>query len=323
MAKKTTESAPETTAEAYREARVPYDSIVIRETSGGSWNARKYFSQDSIEELAAQIERQGLINPLTVQETSVKGKVALIAGERRYRAIGLLRAKAGDLADRFRMIPVRIAPAGLSPAKARFTNLVENLNRQDLSIVEQGWALDEASELGFTGPQLASETGLSKAHVNNCLRVVRQTIPEVQRAAVVNTRRDDGTSTGMTAETLFKFCRMIVKEPDPADPEKLIAVKDGNGRSVPDREAQMGALKEWLGESSDDSDPDDLPNPEGPPVQPPTKPSKAQIQEVIAKLLEKAESSKSGIASAALRLSATNLQWALGEKARPSYRMPK
>ena len=81
---------------------------------------RKTISQDSLEELAASIRSQGIIQPLIVRETGTPGSYEIIAGERRWRAARL----AG-----LREVPVLVR--SMSDEDVMIVALVENLQRED------------------------------------------------------------------------------------------------------------------------------------------------------------------------------------------------
>ena len=91
---------------------------------------RKTISQDSLEELAASIRSQGIIQPLIVRETGTPGSYEIIAGERRWRAARL----AG-----LREVPVLVR--SMSDEDVMIVALVENLQREDLNPAEEARAI--------------------------------------------------------------------------------------------------------------------------------------------------------------------------------------
>src|ERR1039457_486327 len=88
---------------------------------------RKHFATDKLEELAASIREQGIIQPLVV--TQKDGFFEIIAGERRWRA----SQKAG-----LHEVPVVIREA--SEAVVMELALIENIQRQDLNAIEEAEA---------------------------------------------------------------------------------------------------------------------------------------------------------------------------------------
>jgi ParB/RepB/Spo0J family partition protein len=110
---------------------------------------RKVFPRESLEELALSIKEQGLIEPLVVVP---KGeKFMLIAGERRWRACQMAGLTAA---------PVRV----LSADDRQITEmaLVENLQRQDLTPLEEAKAFKEMLDSGYTKEELAQKLGFKQ-----------------------------------------------------------------------------------------------------------------------------------------------------------------
>ena len=82
---------------------------------------------ETIKELAASIKKHGFINFITVREGE-KGQYIIVAGERRYTA-----AKVAGLEE----IPVMVAAEGRDPVDYALIQMEENLQRQDLSPLEE------------------------------------------------------------------------------------------------------------------------------------------------------------------------------------------
>jgi len=110
---------------------------------------RKVFPREALEELALSIKEQGLIEPLVVVP---KGeKFMLIAGERRWRAC--------------RMAGLTTAPVRIMEADDRQIAemaLVENLQRQDLTPLEEAGAFKEMLDKGYTKEELAQKLGFKQ-----------------------------------------------------------------------------------------------------------------------------------------------------------------
>ena len=103
---------------------------------------RRHFDLAAIEALAASIEREGLINPLTVRPAPSGGGYELLAGERRYRALSQLAARNGATTMR---VPVVIK--AVSDLQARAITARENLDREDLSRYETALAYRHVAEV--------------------------------------------------------------------------------------------------------------------------------------------------------------------------------
>ncbi len=123
-------------------------------------NPRRSFDQAQLEELAASLKHQGVLQPVLVRKDG-KG-YRLIAGERRWRA-----AQKAGLTE----LPVIIREA--SDAEAYELALVENIQRADLNPLEEAEAyrrlLDERK---MTQEQVADRVGKDRSSVANALRLL-------------------------------------------------------------------------------------------------------------------------------------------------------
>ena len=127
----------------------------------GKYQPRQNFDAEPLQELAASIRAQGLIQPVVVRAIGT-GRYELIAGERRWRA-----AQQAGLAE----IPalVKVVPDQAVVAMA----LIENIQREDLSPLEEAQALARLiDEFGLTHQQAADAVGRSRAAVSNLLRLL-------------------------------------------------------------------------------------------------------------------------------------------------------
>lgn len=122
---------------------------------------RHRFDSDGLEELAASIREVGVLQPVLVREAP--GGYELVAGERRLRASRM----AGRAT-----IPARVVE--VTAEDQQLLALVENLQRQDLSPVEEARSLAELLERsGMTQVELARRIGRSQAAVANKLRLLK------------------------------------------------------------------------------------------------------------------------------------------------------
>jgi ParB/RepB/Spo0J family partition protein len=142
----------------WRERMVPIDQIRVVEDA----NDRQHFDPAALEELAASIRTQGILQPLVAREP-ITGPLELIAGERRLRAAQL----AG-----LREVPVRAAL--VSTDQAAEMRLIENLQREDLTAIEEARGFERLLKLeGGTHKGLAERLGLSESQVTNRLRLLK------------------------------------------------------------------------------------------------------------------------------------------------------
>lgn len=139
---------------------LPLDAI-----QAGSYQPRRHWDETALDELAASIRAQGLIQPVVVRPIG-KGRYELIAGERRWRACRL--AGLQELPALVKEVSDEAAPA---------MALIENIQRQDLSPLEEAQALKRLLEdFSLTHQQVAEAVGRSRAAVSNLLRLLE--LPE-------------------------------------------------------------------------------------------------------------------------------------------------
>jgi ParB family chromosome partitioning protein len=130
----------------------------------GQYQPRVDMRQDTLEDLAASIKAQGVVQPIVVRPIASKGseqRYEIVAGERRWRA-----AQLAGLAD----IPavVREIPDEAAIAMA----LIENIQRENLNPLEEARALDRLiREFDLTHAEAAQAVGRSRASVSNLLRL--------------------------------------------------------------------------------------------------------------------------------------------------------
>ena len=127
---------------------------------------RNFMDPVALEDLAASIREHGILQPLLVTHTADAGYV-LVAGERRWRA-----AQLAGLPD----VPVVLTDT--ADADLLILALVENLQRQDLSPLEEAHAYARLIErLGLSQDQLAKRMGRSRVAVTNALRLLQLPTP--------------------------------------------------------------------------------------------------------------------------------------------------
>ncbi|MBM7662218.1 ParB family chromosome partitioning protein [Bacillus mesophilus] len=131
---------------------------------------RTVFDNDKISELSLTIRTHGIIQPIVVREYE-QGKYEIIAGERRFRAV----TKLG-----WETIPAIIKE--FNDAETASVALIENLQREELSVIEEAVAYAKLLELhNLTQEALAQRLGKGQSTVANKLRLLK--LPEeVQQA---------------------------------------------------------------------------------------------------------------------------------------------
>ena len=121
---------------------------------------RKQFNEDKIKELAISIKKHGLIQPIILRKYSEE-EYRIVAGERRWRASQI----AG-----LNIMPSIILPSDLDKSEV---SLIENIQREDLTIIEEANAYINLIEKNqYSHEQLASIVGKSRSHITNILRIL-------------------------------------------------------------------------------------------------------------------------------------------------------
>jgi ParB family chromosome partitioning protein len=174
---------PETPRARVGLAQIPVDNIRANPNQ-----PRKHFDEQSLAELAASLREHGLLQPVLVMEGG-GGQYVLIAGERRWRA-----ARLAELAT----VPAVIREH-LDEAVHLELALVENLQRRDLTPIEEARAFDQLrTRCGLSQAQIAEQVGLDRSTVANALRLLRLP-PAVQEMV------EEGRLSSGQARTLLAF----------------------------------------------------------------------------------------------------------------------
>src|SRR5215470_2972597 len=133
----------------------------------GRSNPRKAMDRNALGGLAASIRNDGLLQNLVVKPVKGKGEhYRIVSGERRFRALKLLQER-GELDGDF-AVPVEIRP-GLSKDDSLRIATVENLQRQNLTPLEEATALTKLIHKGTTLDDVAARTGLSHTTIKRRL----------------------------------------------------------------------------------------------------------------------------------------------------------
>jgi|GEM_PF-29673 len=148
--------------------------VPIETVHAGKYQPRHVFNDDKIEELAASIRANGILQPLVVRrDPNASNGYEIIAGERRWRAAQVARLHE---------IPVIIKE--LNDQEALEIALVENIQREDLNDIDEAMAYRRlVDEFGHTQDDLAKALGKSRSHIANTLRLL--TLPKAVRLMIV------------------------------------------------------------------------------------------------------------------------------------------
>lgn len=197
--------------------------LKINDIAPNADQPRKQFDQDKLQELAASIRENGVIQPIIVCKAEKGYKI--VAGERRWRAS-------------------RIAGLTVIPAIVRdLTNLqvlqhalIENIQRQDLNPLEEALALDKLiTDHEMTQESLAKVVGRSRPAIANTLRLLN--LPESIRHHLMNEELTAGHARALLAlpeeDIQVKAANLIIgKSLNVRETEKLVKKLQQPARQV-------------------------------------------------------------------------------------------
>lgn len=170
-------------------------------------NVRTQIHDDEDAELAASIERHGVLQPIRVRRRGDRFRV--VAGSRRYNA---------SLIAGVPTIPAVILDGEPGPDEDRVQQLIENVQRKDLDPIELAEALEATlrSEPGLTAADLARRLGKSGPWVSNHRRLLRLDARTRRKVA-------DGSITMAAAKTMVNRSQ--------AERDRLVAVAESGAGS--------------------------------------------------------------------------------------------
>jgi ParB family chromosome partitioning protein len=151
--------------EAVRSEGLP-SVLLLSQMQAGKYQPRTRMDEGALQEFAASIRAQGLMQPILVRSIG-PDRYEIIAGERRFRA-----AKLAGLDE----VPVLVknVPDQVAAAMA----LIENIQREDLNPLEEAQGIQRLlDEFDFTHEQAAESVGRSRSAVSNLLRLLNLAIP--------------------------------------------------------------------------------------------------------------------------------------------------
>ena len=184
-------------------------TVSVDQLRPGRFQPRRLMSESGIEELARSIADRGILQPLLVRRhPEEEGAFEIIAGERRWRA-----------AQRAQVHEVPVVVKELTDGEALEIALVENLQRQDLTPLEEAEGYRRLmEEFAHTQEDRARTVSKSRSHVTNMMRLL--SLPEPVKALV-----DEGKLTAGHA-------RALVSAADPVATAELVVKRGLNVRQT-------------------------------------------------------------------------------------------
>lgn len=150
---------------------------------------RTIFQADRLEELAASIRANGIIQPLIVRRSG--DAYQIVAGERRWRAAQL----AG-------LVEVPVVVQEIAEQRMLELALIENIQREDLNPIETAHAYERLNrEIGLTHEEIGRRTGKDRTSIANTVRLLKlpnevQNLLAAQRLSMGHARAILGLPTG-------------------------------------------------------------------------------------------------------------------------------
>ncbi|MBQ7670675.1 MAG: ParB/RepB/Spo0J family partition protein [Clostridia bacterium] len=191
--------------------------VPVSSVSPKAGQPRKYFSMESLSELASSIAAHGVLQPIIVRDLK-NGTYEIVAGERRWRA-----SKLAGLSE----IPCIIMDA--DEIMSAQIALVENVQREDLNPYEEALAYKTLiDDFGLSQEEVSNMVGKSRPAITNSMRLLD--LPkEVLDMLVVGT-----LSAG--------HCRALLALKDKSDVVSLASKVSKRGMSVRETEAAVKKL---------------------------------------------------------------------------------
>jgi ParB family chromosome partitioning protein len=152
-------------AESRRLLEAP-NTLLLDQLQAGKYQPRTRMDEGALQELAASIRAQGLMQPILVRPIG-PDRYEIIAGERRFRA-----ARIAGLES----VPVLVKEVPDQAAAAMA--LIENIQREDLNPLEEAHGIQRLlDDFSFTHEQAAESVGRSRSAVSNLLRLLNLAEP--------------------------------------------------------------------------------------------------------------------------------------------------
>jgi ParB family chromosome partitioning protein len=178
--------------------RRPDSMVPVEKVFPNPDQPRRDFSVEGLQDLAASIRSQGIIQPLIVRERG-EGEYQIVAGERRWRA-----AQMAQLHE----IPVLVR--ALTDEEVLEVAIVENIQRADLNAIEEALAYRQLMDrFGHTQEKMAEALAKSRSHIANALRLLQ--LPQDVQAYVREGKLTPGHARALiTTPNPSELARQII-----------------------------------------------------------------------------------------------------------------
>jgi len=228
------------------DATTPTDSsnlttLAVGLLQPGKYQPRTRMDAGSLEELAASIRAQGLMQPIIVRPIGA-GRHEIIAGERRWRA-----AQIAELTE----VPVIVREIPDEAALAM--SLIENIQREDLNPLEEATGIQRLiDEFGMTHQQAADAVGRSRPATSNLLRLLNlpKPVQEFLMAGDIEMGHARSLLSLEPADQILVANQVIAKRLSVRETEKLVnhrlKPQENSLKAKPDADRDVLRLQEEL-----------------------------------------------------------------------------
>ena len=202
----------------------------VAQLKPGKYQPRSHMDETSLNDLAASIKAQGIMQPILVRQVADKN-YEIIAGERRWRA-----AKLAGLTH----VPVlvRSVPDNAALAMA----LIENIQRENLNPLEEAMGIQRLiDEFKMTHHIAADAVGRSRSAASNLLRLLK--LPKAVQNMLMENKLDMGHARALLplegAQQILLANKIVVEQLSVREAEKLVQ----NKTREPEKEKQRKVTK--------------------------------------------------------------------------------
>ena len=221
-------------------------SLNVTQMQAGKYQPRTRMDEGALQELAASIRAQGLMQPILVRPVNGDNRYEIIAGERRFRA-----AQIAGLTE----VPVLVKDVDDQAAAAMA--LIENIQREDLNPLEEAQGIHRLiTDFNFTHEQAAGAVGRSRSAVSNLLRLLNlakpvQTMLMAGDIDMGHARAllavDSATQITLANQIVAK--RMSVREAEKLVVRATTEQQNGKARSGKEKSRDLARLEEELSDA--------------------------------------------------------------------------
>lgn len=205
--------------------------LKVEQLKPGKYQPRSRMDEASLNELAASIRVQGVMQPILARELA-EGGYEIIAGERRWRAAQLAELK---------IVPVIIRKVPDNAALAMA--LIENIQREDLNPLEEAIGIQRLiDEFQMTHQAAADAVGRSRSAASNLLRLLK--LPQAVQDMLMEGSLDMGHARSLLslegAQQVLLANKIVLEGLSVREAEKLVqqqgeqsSAKTTTGKKIP------------------------------------------------------------------------------------------